>query len=105
MKTKTQFIILISVVGLIIIAFVFVMTNLIKDSSECTSNPFTYGNRLIVDNSGDYVYTVCSCQVGSIGNFYFDDKKLYTEHPLYPKYSEPIKKEIDNFNLSMYLRR
>ena len=83
MNQRTKFILFITFVGIIIVAFSFTLAGLIKQNSECISNPFIYANKLIIDSKGEYVYTVCSCEVGSIGNFYFDNKGLYEEHPLY----------------------
>lgn len=83
MKPKTKLLTLVFIVGIIIVAFIFVMTNLIKEANECVKNPFIYANKLIVDNEGNHVYSVCSCQVGSIGYFYFDDEGLYESDPLY----------------------
>ena len=102
MKQRTKFIMLILVVGIIIISFVFVMIGLIKSANECVGNPFIYANKLIVDSRGEYVYTVCSCEVGSIGSFYFDDKGLYEEHPLYPN---PKLNEINMPNFTPYFEQ
>ena len=101
MNPKTKLLIMVSVVGIIIVAFIFVMIGLIKEADKCVGNPFIYANKLIVDIKGDHIYTICSCDVGSEGKFYFDDEKLYKEHPLYPAPS-PTTNKIDTTNLSKY---
>lgn len=80
MKQKTLFIIAIATI-ILFIAFAFVMMKLIKENSQCISNPFTYAANRIVDNKGEVIYSVCSCNVKEV-TFYFDNKEIYPNNPL-----------------------
>lgn len=64
------------------VAFGFMMSKVIYQAHQCTANPFVYGINHIVDKNGDTPQSSCQCQVGSIGNFYFDNEGAYKENPL-----------------------
>jgi len=82
LKDKTQVILL----GVIIITvlFSFTMIKIIKDNSQCTANPFTYGAEQLVKEE---MPSFCSCTPDDTSKFipfYFDEEDIYLDHPLLP---------------------
>lgn len=72
-----------------ILLFGFIMFKLIEKNNQCVKNPFVYSAKTIIDNSGNQIYSVCSCDV--LGDeFYFDREGMYLNNPLFEGLSDPL---------------
>jgi len=79
---------------LVIFGFTYMMAQLINVNSQCTANPFVYGASIIQTSRGDANALcacdikddiLCTCQMTNQGQFWFDDKQIYEENPLYDR--------------------
>ena len=80
MDNKKLFYLLLISVGIIILAFIFLLTKMVKVNSECINNPYVYAVQHTT-TSMENENLLCSCQSISGESFYFDKEGVYEEHP------------------------
>lgn len=81
MNNQKKLYLILAFVIICLFAFIFVLIKIVKVNSECMQNPFMYGASKIIDEKGEGIYSVCSCDVGA-NKFYFDKFGIYKEHPM-----------------------
>ena len=79
---------------LVIIGFIVALSGLVKENSQCVANPFVYGAERVQSSRGEAnpicscdveeFGTFCACAMANNGQFWFDDKKVYTQNPYFP---------------------
>ncbi len=87
-KTKNQ--LLLVFVGIVIVAFVLVLTQITKNESECQKNPLVYGAQQIAEQD---ITPLCTCRLmGQDGrqynDFYFNEIAITQENPYLVAYSD-----------------
>ena len=82
MKNKNKLILVAVFLFFCAFAFAFAMLKLIQVNNDCVKNPFVYGANKIIDQKGDLIYAICSCDMTQ-GKFYFDNQGIYKEDPFF----------------------
>lgn len=80
MENKKLLYLLLICVGIIILAFIFLLIKIVKVNSECISNPYVYAVQHTT-TSLENENLLCSCSSLAGETFYFDKKGIYEEHP------------------------
>ena len=84
MKNKNTILLIFIFVVVCAFAFVYVLAKMTAENNRCINNPFTYAANTIIDEEGDFAYSVCSCNlVDKRITFYFDVDGLYVNNPLF----------------------
>ncbi len=82
MKNKNNYLPVIAIVlSLIFLTLGFAIGNFTAKDKECTTNPLIYSvNKLNAMNDDSFT---CSCTSNTHDKFWFDEKGIYTENPLF----------------------
>lgn len=89
MKTKNKFYLMVIIIGICILAFIFVLAQLVKINSECVGNPFIYAANSIIDQKGEIINSVCFCDINGLEGFYFDRNGIYKDNPILSPLESP----------------